>query len=101
MTTVRVQAIGFAWFRSMTTPGAVNPSSMAMGCRALMRTGCSDTIFERMRANGQTVERVMIDPATFHAWCRENGFELTPGPGSSMLRPWSATWRRQGHIDAG
>jgi hypothetical protein len=33
--------------------------------------------FRHLKENRHTVERVMIDPATFPAWCRENGFELT------------------------
>jgi len=64
--------------------------------------GKAETMLERMRANGHAVERVMINPATFPAWCRENGFELTSRArqhyAGVMVRPGGGKGALSSHV---
>ena len=91
--TIPVRAIGMAWFRSAEDfawarrefiDGHGLPATFEEWQRK------AKAVLERLRASGQTVERVMIDPATFPAWCRENGFEMT----SQARQHYSATMVR-------
>jgi hypothetical protein len=73
MTTITLQAIGFAWFQTAEDFAWARREFISdTSCRRPSRSGSARlAVPERLRVNGQVVERVTIDPATFPAWCRE------------------------------
>ncbi|HEY0380550.1 MAG TPA: hypothetical protein VGC87_26795 [Pyrinomonadaceae bacterium] len=74
-----IKAIGFAWYKpehydEMRRLSADGKTQMPSTYKQWLKK--AQDLFDRLKREGHTVEKVYIEPDTFPAWCAERGLQI-------------------------